>query len=260
MNSRPEILIVIPCYNEAARLPIDQLCHFLAQSEVRFVFVNDGSTDATETVLTRLRAGRNGRVSILSLARNCGKAEAVRRGIIHCLQEPSDYVGFWDADLATPLAAIDNFVSILEMRPEIDMVFGARVKLLGRKIERRPTRHYLGRVFATFVSSILRLPIYDTQCGAKLFRVKPELQRLFDEPFQSRWVFDVEMIARYIRSVGSPKVAAGRIYEYPLHTWEDVRGSKVKAIDFISAFKDVVRIYWKHMRVIDDSALHRTGL
>jgi dolichyl-phosphate beta-glucosyltransferase len=92
----------------------------------------------------------------------------------------------------------------------------------------------------------LGLPIYDTQCGAKLFRVGARTRSLFRDPFLSRWVFDVELIARYIVSVGSAQKAACGIYEYPLHTWTDVRGSKLKPTDFFVAFSDVVRIYWKY--------------
>jgi dolichyl-phosphate beta-glucosyltransferase len=164
------------------------------------------------------------------------------------LDRGAEYVGFWDADLATPLEAIPQFMEVFRTRPGIDMVFGSRVKLLGRNVRRRAVRHYLGRVFATVVSVILQLPVYDTQCGAKIFRVNQETRSLTADRFLSRWVFDVEILARFINRLGSPGLAAERIYEYPLDTWEDVGGSKVKPGDFLVAFRDVARIYWRYMR------------
>jgi len=241
------VVIVVPCYNEAARLPVAAFERFLDATPVDFIFVNDGSTDNTGEVLKRIQSGRENRVRILDHEKNQGKAEAVRRGMEQALASGADYAGFWDADLATPLEAIPKLACVLEQRPEIDMVFGSRVKLLGRNIERRPARHYAGRIFATVVSSVLRLPVYDTQCGAKIFRAGTKTRAMFEEPFLSRWVFDVEFIARYILQCGSPEAAAMHIYEYPLEAWADVRGSRLKATDFLVAFGDVVRI-WRRYR------------
>jgi hypothetical protein len=121
---------------------------------------------------------------------------------------------------------------------------GSRVKLLGRHIHRNPRRHIIGRVFATVVSNVLRLPVYDTQCGAKLFRNTPEFQAILQQPFQSRWVFDVEILARLIRMNGrNPDTVAGKIFEYPLHEWEDVGGSKLRPKDFLRAAIDVYQIH-----------------
>jgi dolichyl-phosphate beta-glucosyltransferase len=243
-------MIVVPCYNEELRLPVDQFQRFFCESPVRFVFVDDGSRDKTLDRLESLRQGREDRVFVLRLPANRGKAEAVRAGMNFALDQAVEYAGFWDADLATPLDAIPQFMAVFAAKPDLDMVFGSRVKLLGRHVHRRTARHYLGRVFATVVSVVLRLPIYDTQCGAKIFRVRPETRGLTAEPFLTRWVFDVELLARYICQVGSPQVAAERIYEFPLDCWEDVGGSKVKPFDFFTALRDVLVIYWKYMRTV----------
>jgi glycosyltransferase involved in cell wall biosynthesis len=243
-------VIVVPCYNEGRRLPVAEFQQFLDKPGADLLFVDDGSKDNTAEVLRAICAGRENRATLLVCARNGGKAEAVRRGLLAALERGAAFTGFWDADLATPLDDIGEFLRVLAARPDIDMVFGSRVKLLGRKVERHAMRHYLGRVFATVASLVLRLPVYDTQCGAKVFRVVPATANLFDEPFCSRWVFDVELIARYIRNLGSPDRAAARIYEFPLMAWRDVAGSKLKPGDFLVSFGDIVRIYWEYMRKV----------
>jgi dolichyl-phosphate beta-glucosyltransferase len=243
-------VIVIPCYNEARRLRVADFVEYAAACpDIAFLFVDDGSADATWEVLEQLRRQAAPAVHLLRKTPNGGKAEAVRAGMNYAIEhlEPQ-IVGFWDADLATPLDAIQDLRCILLRQPAIEMVFGSRVRLLGRRIERRPVRHYLGRLFATVVSNLLRLPIYDTQCGAKLFRVNPALRDILRDPFVSRWVFDVEMIARFIRLAGGDaRQVAPRIFEFPLHVWEDIAGSKVKPTDFLKAFRDVLRIHRRYL-------------
>ncbi len=243
--ARPKARIVIPCYNEEKRLPVERLQQHLAlHPDIELLFVNDGSRDRTDEVLGSICRGAKQGARVVSLAQNKGKAEAVRLGVLEALGTgTSDYVGFWDADLATPLSAISQFVDVLDSKPHIEMVFGSRVRLLGRNIRRQPRRHYLGRVFATAVSTTLSLPIYDTQCGAKIFRVTPDLKKVFSRPFLSKWIFDVEIIARFtkLKSEGGCAIE-DQIYEFPLESWEDVAGSKVSAQDFLVAASDLVKI------------------
>ncbi len=241
-------VVVIPCYNEALRLRTDAFAAFLGdvRSEgTALLFVNDGSRDETLSILEAFRSRFPERVSVLDQQPNAGKAEAVRTGMLEALAHPGcEITGFWDADLATPLQQIPEFAAVMEQTPELNMVFGARVQLLGRHIHRQPLRHYLGRCFATVASSVLRLPIYDTQCGAKLFRVTPELHTVLTKPFRSRWIFDVEMLARFIhQKSGGAAAMKTEIYEYPLPIWTDVAGSKVSPGDFVRSFSELVQIW-----------------
>lgn len=122
-------------------------------------------------------------------------------------------------------------------------MIGARVKLLSCHIERNAVRHYLGRVFATFASMTLELPIYDTQCGAKLFRMTPMLDPVLEKPFLSRWIFDVELIARMVQAQPrSGKRVQDCLYEFPLQCWRDVPGSKLKSGDFLRAIRELWQI------------------
>jgi dolichyl-phosphate beta-glucosyltransferase len=238
--------LVVPCHDEADRLDVAAFTSFIAaHPHARLVLVNDGSRDRTLDVLREIQSAAGERVDVLHLAENGGKAEAVRRGMLFALSTDTDVLGYWDADLATPLDACWAFVDMLRERPALEMVMGSRVLLLGRAIERKPVRHYAGRAFATAASITLQLPVYDTQCGAKMFRASPKLKTVFDEPFLSTWVFDVELIAR-LGSIGNagydPAPLHERIYELPLLEWRDVEGSKVKWVDFISAMFDLARI------------------
>ena len=246
----PGAAIVIPCFNEAKRLDRTAFERFAVDAQdVALLFVDDGSTDDTKRILDELVTRLSVRASVLALERNAGKAEAVRRGVHHILDWNSAYVGYWDADLATPLGVIREFSDLLDRNPQLQMVMGARVQLLGRQIERSALRHYAGRVAATAISRVLGLRVYDTQCGAKLFR-SDAAGELFREPFRTRWIFDAEVIARLIVSLRarSDRQARDVIYEHPLHVWKDVRGSKIGPSDYLRAAFDLCRIYSHYVR------------
>jgi glycosyltransferase involved in cell wall biosynthesis len=244
-------IIVIPCFNEEKRLEVLQFQRYALQyPQHSFLFVNDGSSDRTALILDDLKDSAPDRFNVLHLSHNQGKAEAVRQGMQQALQAGVDYAGFWDADLATPLDMIPEFTAQLEQRPERSMILGARVKLLGRNIERKQLRHYLGRTFATAASIVLRLPIYDTQCGAKLFRATRENQALFSKRFLTNWIFDVELLARarQLERFFDCPCLEDTVYELPLTRWKDVAGSKVKPHDFFKAFFELCSVYWHYLR------------
>jgi glycosyltransferase involved in cell wall biosynthesis len=243
--------IVVPCYNEAARLRSDDFVRFADEHPgVRFLFVDDGSTDDTLKVLRGLESRNPDAFGVVEQQPNRGKGEAVRVGMNQAFSEGATYAGFWDADLSTPLDAIPGFIEKLDSNPLLEVLFGSRVRMLGRNIDRLASRHYLGRVSATAISLTLGLTVYDTQCGAKLFRVSPECKELFAEPFSSRWIFDVEIIARMLklrRGSGKPGPASV-IQEVPLWEWRDVEGSKVSPRDFFKSLFELVGIWRRYLR------------
>ena len=249
----PHSIIVVPCYNEARRLNTRAFTRFRASGHwVEFLFVNDGSGDDTLELLERLRRESPDTIRVRDQQPNHGKAEAVRTGMMEALATDADFVGYWDADLATPLDALPKFLAVLEDRPGINVVLGSRVKLLGRTIERHAWRHYLGRVFATLVSELLHLAVYDTQCGAKLFRATPELRRVVSQPFTTSWLFDVEILARMIADSPNGTSGVARcLYELPLDEWRDVPGSKLTRAAYIRAATSVVKLYREYGSVLD---------
>src|SRR4029079_9753109 len=169
----------------AGRLDAAALLTFVdGHPDASLLLVNDGSTDATGAVLDQLAQARPGRIAALQLSPNGGKAEAVRQGLRAALAAGAEIVGFLDADMSTPPSEIDDLLAALA-RPGVQVAIGARIRMLGYDIDRSTVRHYLGRVFATAASLILRASAYDTQCGAKLFRAGPALSEALSVAFLS---------------------------------------------------------------------------
>lgn len=233
------ICLIIPCFNEAARLDFDQFAELPAG--VTCLLVDDGSSDGTGELLRRHESSA---LRVLELPRNVGKAEAIRQGVLHArisgLLDRADWVGYWDADMATPLSEIENFIAYAAIAEgHVDGIIGSRIDRLGSTIIRSYRRHLLGRSFATLASALLGLECYDSQCGAKLFRTDM-VGRTFDEPFLSRWIFDVEILVR---------LRDQRLIEYPLHRWVDVQGSKISIVKVaVPTLIDLLRIRLRYGR------------
>jgi dolichyl-phosphate beta-glucosyltransferase len=237
------ISLTIPCYNEAARLETHRLAELLTHPQVHLVLVDDGSTDGTAEMLDQLARCHPERIEVVHLRHNEGKGEAVRAGLLRGLNRGAAVVGFLDADLSAPPSEALRLIDEAR-RSNAAVMLGSRVRLLGYDIRRRAARHYLGRAFATMTALALRVPVYDTQCGMKLFRDVPALRAAIADPFTSRWAFDVELIARLLAPASSdvPRLDITDFEEVPLRTWMHKHGSNLGAGGVVRTFYDLVRI------------------
>ena len=237
----PDVCLVVPCYNEEQRLPQAELLAFLdTHPHVSLCLVDDGSRDGTLAVLRALQAQRPDRVLVVPVSPNGGKAEAVRAGVRHAYaSRPWPFIGYWDADLSTPLAEVDHLRAALLANPACRLAMGSRVKRLGSNIDRRIARHVLGRIFAACASGILGLSVYDSQCGAKLFR-RDTVDIFFGQPFLTRWLFDLEMLVRMRNAIGLAGMDAA--CEVPLSRWTEVGGSKLRLREMIGVPLELLKI------------------
>jgi hypothetical protein len=137
---------------------------------------------------------------------------------------------------------------------------GARVALLGTAIERRAARHYAGRLFASAASVALGVRVYDTQCGAKVFRRSDALVAATAHPFRSRWAFDVELLDRLLQGGGgAAPMPASALLEVPLQSWRDVPGSRLRVSGAFLALVGVARIGAGRRRAARRSARQSSG-
>ena len=247
LHDLPKTCIVVPCHNEAGRLQSNEIVEYLRENAWLYIcFVDDGSTDDTTRILTSISDKCPERVSIIRLGENIGKAEAVRAGILNCMKIRPDLVGYMDADMATPLHGIEQFLEFAQKFDNAVVFTGCRLKRLGAIIERKLWRHYPGRIFATAASLVLDLPVYDTQCGAKFFRLDIA-SKIFSERFLSRWFFDVEIFARVTKIIGKDN-ALKQIVEVPLLEWRDKEGSKLRIRQYFIAIIDLLRILFSYRK------------
>ena len=237
MSLRPEkICLVVPCYNEAKRLALDKFLPWC--NEIVFVFVSDGSSDGTVALLEKHAPGN---YEVLALPENKGKAEAVRAGILHARELPAckniEWFGFWDADLATPLEELPNFLKYRDFfAPDASALFGSRIDRRGAKIDRSFLRHLTARMLITLLEFLCGPHTYDSQCGAKIFQ-REVLGKAFARPFATSWLFDIEIVLR---------LGATKIVEVPLQEWRDISGSKVLTARGLRRVARDIFTLWRH--------------
>jgi dolichyl-phosphate beta-glucosyltransferase len=224
----PPFSIVIPCFNEEARISqtllvtLDYLTANAPKSEL--IVVNDGSTDGTAAIARKILSETNIATRLLENFPNRGKGAAVRSGLL-AAREPIGL--FSDADLSTPIEEAPKLIEPIA-NGEVDIAFGSRAldrSLIG--VHQPWRREQGGRVFNLLVRVATGLPFWDTQCGFKAFRLdvcRPVLERARIDGF----AFDVELLFLAQR-------AGLRIREVPVR-WNHAEGSKV------SFFKDSLRM------------------
>lgn len=148
------------------------------------------------------------------------------------------WFGYRDADISTPLSEIEHLFNYYKSGC-YKLIVGTRFKHLGANIKRKAYRHYLGRVFATFASIYLKLPVYDTQCGAKILD-SSIIEIVFKNKFKRKWLFYVEIFTRILQYYNKEYVLHDTI-EVPLDNWMDIGTSKITIKDIflipVSFFK-----------------------
>jgi dolichyl-phosphate beta-glucosyltransferase len=244
---RLRAFVVIPAFNEAARLPrlLEEVAEYsgsgageAAGLDVRFCIVDDGSRQeqfAAEEQLVRGR-GFGDEVRLVRLGANRGKGSAIRAGFDIGLAEKFDYLGFIDADGAVPVRELHRalvYLAAANREAGVTGVIGSRIQMLGHVVVRSALRHYVGRVFATFVSLWFGQAVYDTQCGLKVFE-REALRRHLDAPEDTRWVWDTQLLLAMLH-------AGERIHELPVD-WRETGESKLLLV------RDPLAMIWSLVR------------
>jgi dolichyl-phosphate beta-glucosyltransferase len=238
-------IFIIPFFNEENRIDIlEYQIAFKVNKFVDFLLVDDGSEDCTNEILRDFENNFEN-VSTLLLKENVGKAEAIRQGVLLVSEKNYEYLGYLDADLATPISEMIRMLDFSKENEKLVFIMGCRIKLIGNNVSRSMTRHYFGRVFATIISQfILKTPIYDTQCGAKIMKSKLA-KTLFEKPFFTKWLFDVELLLRF------KVIDSNYIYktsEFPLNSWVEKGNSKIKFTDLLLVPYQILKLYISYVK------------
>jgi glycosyltransferase involved in cell wall biosynthesis len=243
-HSLPTTFLVVPCYRESGRIGdfVSELARTFADGEgVRVLLVEDGSGAEEQArfmaVVKPLIAGRTLFEEPLLLPENLGKGGAVYEGWTH--HKGQDWLAFVDADGACSALETRRLLALAGEAPASDSVwFASRVKMLGKTVKRFLHRHLLGRIYATLVSELLHIPVYDSQCGLK---VVPRQAWEILHPWlrEKGFAFDVELMTAFLDS-------GLHVTEVPVD-WTEIPGGKVRLVrDSIRMFEEVLMI--RHRR------------
>jgi glycosyltransferase involved in cell wall biosynthesis len=188
----PHLSIVIPAYNEAARIEnaLARVLECVEQQswDAEVLVVDDGSKDATPEIVHRWME-RYPRLHLIQNDGNRGKGFSVRNGL---LQAGGEIVMFTDADLSAPMEEAERlFAAIAD---GADVAIGSRWLDKARQTIHQPLyRRFFGRCFNWVTRTVMGLPFKDTQCGFKAFR-REAAQVIFRLQRIERWGFDPEIL------------------------------------------------------------------
>lgn len=238
--------IIVPCYNEEKRFPFDEFLNFAQKHpEVLICFVNDGSKDKTLSVLRGIQNECSDNICVYSMPQNGGKSEAVRQGMLYMHSNYQvDLLGFLDADLATKPEEWLQMAKYKEQYPQFGAIVGSRIQRLGANINRDDNRSLFSNIVKKFIRIILKTPFQDTQCGAKIFN-RGLIPFLFNTPFMTPWLFDVEIFLRLQKKFGKTSLQKG-VLEFPLMHWSEVGDSRLKFKHTIKIPAQLMQLYIKY--------------
>jgi glycosyltransferase involved in cell wall biosynthesis len=174
--------------------------------------------------------------TVISSPTNLGKGNAIRRGFSYAINShpKCELIGYIDSDGAFSKEDILQLVtrtlqiSLSPSDKPLDAMLSSRVALSGRRIRRKSSRHYIGRIIATFLTRSWEGAPYDTQSGYKIFRNSKSLRSAISHEFRTSWFVDIELLTR----VGALNGGRLNIWEEPLSEWQDVSGSKLSPSQF----------------------------
>jgi dolichyl-phosphate beta-glucosyltransferase len=244
--SNQKYAIIIPCYNEEVRFPYQAFLSFaLKNQSVLLCFVNDGSKDKTLAVLRGIQLESPKNICVYDCPQNGGKAEAVRQGMLYMYKNfDLKMLGFLDADLATTPEEWLQMATYKESFPQFGAIVGSRIQRLGAEINRDDSRSLFSSIIKKFIKQILKTPFQDTQCGAKIFQ-NNLIPFLFNKPFMTPWLFDVEIFLRLQNKFGKTTLQKG-VLEFPLMHWTEVGDSRLKLKDTIKIPLQLIKLHFQY--------------
>ena len=233
-------VIVVPCFNEEERF---NEVYFNQLTNIRntfWVFVNDGSTDDTGYKLEGFSKKKN--TKYLKLNTNVGKANAIAQGMSYAMGTINniEWLGFLDSDGAFSLNDVVKIIGLTNPHVNCDAIYSSRVKMAGRNIKRNYWRHIMARLITSLFALAWRDIPYDTQSGFKLYKYSADFDTILQEPFKTKWFFDIEIFIRFIKIKGSNIV----VWEEPVASWFDISGSKVNYRQALRILFEIILVFY----------------